>query len=1837
MSTRLDRLFLLLDTGSTPLIRKSAAEQLGEVQKLHPYELNNLLSKVHGYLRSPNWETRIAAGQAVEAIARNVPKWEAKLVPKQEPNNDPSCTQSPGQLLFAQFDLNKVLNYGASLVGSEEKMYEMDNGTNQLTDKDQLTRQRQMLNKRLGLDVAGNLGLGIGSDIFTDDDLIMGIKSSNGVSTEDQKSVSDIVKQQLLLVTGGMSAREKNRVKRKAKILAKQRSKECQSEQMTLETEPPCKKAKSRNDLDLGSDGKLVMESSIDNTLNMEEVEEWPFETFCELLMNDLFQSTWESRHGAATGLREVVKLHGQSAGMSVDTPSDQVKTMNQVWLSDLALRLVCVIALDRFGDYVSDEVVAPVRETCAQTLGVVVRCLETWGVEGVVNILLQLLAQKQWEVRHGGLLGFKYLLAIRKDMTDRLLPIVLPCLFHGLQDDSDDVRAVAAAALVPVADSVVSLLPGQVPLIVATLWQTLLDLDDLTSSTNSIMTLLSTIMSHPRASVLDWLTTPLTELVPRLWPFLRHNIASVRKSALQTFSTLLDIESVQHPTNIWLPLILQDALRHLIQRSLLEERQDVLVMVGQVWSKLLSKSPIDHLIAMATPWLGVWLSLCMQPSKVPFEPAYLIQAKHRGRVEVGRHKASVGAEKEQQDYIAGTNTLNSDVQERDTAVMKARMHTSRLIGILCSYITRDVPNFPPEAEKPVNSLCKLFLFHMNNKSAIQRFIVGQVLYYWASVQQNSPCTSETKSKLLECLNEAIYFDEIAASFTHMQSDCQNFIAGLKQQAIDMDSIIPPGSILSVEQASALTTSVYDQVKITLKPNYLQTFEDRRKQLRTIVEQTTQELQTLTIRVQVSLAKAVVMLDILPDKLNPVVRPLMDCIKKESNTSIQREAGDCLLFLIQKCIGRNPTPNNKVVKNLCGFLCGDPSYTPKINSPAPPTSEATSSNEVLCSKHTGILTLTKQQRVPDTGKKWLRRTPSVKVDVDIPADVTQESAEVQRQLNIQRRGADLSLNVITRQLGDQLPQSVPQFWETLSQPLSQVPAGDDIEWTLTEEGAEELVHSLQVLECVCASLDSNLVSQIIQKLPNMLTCLQCSYTAVRHMAARCVGALSRVVTADLMTFCFENVIPFLGASDKEPQRQGAVEALSHVIDQMGVDLLPYIVLMVVPILGRMSDQNDAVRLLATNSFASLIRLLPLEASIPDPPEMNPRLAAKKEEQRKFLEQLMDGSKVESYKVSVPVDADLRKYQQDGVNWLAFLNKYSLHGILCDDMGLGKTLQSICILASDHFLRDQKYKKNKIPDCAPLPSIVICPPTLIGHWVYEVQKFLDQQYLNPLMYAGPPSERVRLQKRVKKHNLIVASYDVVRNDVDFFSTINWNYCILDEGHIIKNGKTKLSKAVKQLNCNHRLVLTGTPIQNNVLDLWSLFDFLMPGFLGTEKQFQARYGKPILQSRDAKSTSKEQEAGALAMESLHRQVLPFILRRLKEDVLQDLPPKIIQDYYCDLSSLQVELYEDFAKSQAKKGVEDMVTSLKVESPEKKVPSRGSTHVFQALQYLRKVCNHPSLVLVPTHPKYEQITSQLKKQNSNLRDIQHAPKLNALRQLLMDCGIGVDQSMPASGQQQVTSNMPVVNQHRVLLFCQLKGMLDIVEKDLLKTHMPGVTYLRLDGSIPAGSRHNIVNRFNNDPSIDLLLLTTHVGGLGLNLTGADTVIFVEHDWNPMKDLQAMDRAHRIGQKKVVNVYRLVTRGTLEEKIMGLQKFKMTIANTVISQENSSLQTMGTDQLLDLFSLDDEKKGQSSAGSNQSESGSSKKETVSSMLENLGDLWDEDQYDSEYDMKNFLNSLAT
>ena len=221
--------------------------------------------------------------------------------------------------------------------------------------------------------------------------------------------------------------------------------------------------------------------------------------------------------------------------------------------------------------------------------------------------------------------------------------------------------------------------------------------------------------------------------------------------------------------------------------------------------------------------------------------------------------------------------------------------------------------------------------------------------------------------------------------------------------------------------------------------------------------------------------------------------------------------------------------------------------------------------------------------------------------------------------------------------------------------------------------------------------------------------------------------------------------------------------------------------------------------------------------------------------------------------------ELRKYQQEGINWLAFLAKYQLHGILCDDMGLGKTIQSICILASKTHERAERYAKTKAPDAIHLPSLVVCPPTLTGHWRHEIETYVAN--LRATIYGGDRAERLRKADALRNFDVVIMSYDVLRNDIEQLGGIEWNYCILDEGHIIKNGKSKLAKAVKSIKANHRLILSGTPIQNNVLELWSLFDFLMPGFLGTEETFARRFGKPIQHSRDAKSSSKEQELGTL----------------------------------------------------------------------------------------------------------------------------------------------------------------------------------------------------------------------------------------------------------------------------------------------------------------------------------------------------------------------------------------
>ncbi|KAL5970744.1 hypothetical protein TSMEX_001524, partial [Taenia solium] len=579
-------------------------------------------------------------------------------------------------------------------------------------------------------------------------------------------------------------------------------------------------------------------------------------------------------------------------------------------------------------------------------------------------------------------------------------------------------------------------------------------------------------------------------------------------------------------------------------------------------------------------------------------------------------------------------------------------------------------------------------------------------------------------------------------------------------------------------------------------------------------------------------------------------------------------------------------------------------------------------------------------------------------------------------------------------------------------------------------------------------------------------------------------------------------------------------------------LLAYVVVMVTAlVLPHFADARNDVRLLASNVFTRLLVLLPLEESALEPtsPGLPLSLRMAREKGRHFVQCLLRPKDIHLYVPDENVHAELRPYQQEGVNWLLFLKHYGLNGILADDLGLGKTLQTICALVSHHGRSNRGHchgnRKSATRGRDGGVSMVVCPATLCAHWHAEVARFVpNPRLLEPFIYVGNQDQRAALQKNVlDRCNLLITTYEVIRSDIAFFHSFMlclpplapcrktfWEYLILDEGHVIKNAKSKISCAVKRLRARHRLILTGTPVQNRVGELWSLFDFLMPGFLApSEAAFNARFARPLLATRDPKASAQLQQAGQQALEELHRIVMPFVLRRLKEEVLQDLPPKVIQDYLCNMTPLQSKLYETFSKTL--EGQELLNLTLD-QSASTACDIKRTSGGFRPIKYLLAVCNHPSLVLSPEHPLYDWALENCVDKSDGLDDFRLSGKLMALRQLLIDCGFGDSRSSGNNGGgdgngggsystedamsiAEVEEQSDLLRQHRALIFFQTKRMLNLVVR-LLKslqflpflassTEFKSLVHLRLDGSVSLSAREALVSRFNADPSIDVLLL--------------------------------------------------------------------------------------------------------------------------------------------------------
>ncbi|KAK0210306.1 SNF2 superfamily chromatin remodeling protein [Desarmillaria ectypa] len=1946
MTSRLDRLLLLLDTGSSTSVRTTAAKQLAQLaaksvtgdvaieeeiktNRQHVSlgdpaswsELMSVVARIIPFLHSKSFDTRTAASVALSHIFSLTPLW--------RPYNDESQSKPvvDTQLSlpapeYPNFSVKELILQGKLLLASSGKEFQRPTGI--LSSAAEVKKARKEAMGRLGLEFLDNVADEIDLDKelslemdhdgdiemevppMTASDLLsptipsidVSVPSPNAV-TQDSDSRSGSITPADPSPTSAsgpevdmsaLSARERNRLKRKRKpgnaaagakyapassAAGSSNKQVCQLARLIAAEDKP--NAASRLGSPAVQNGsssdKVIIDPTKGGAVSPKEVKQskalevrpgyWIWDGVVKVLEVNLFSDAWEVRHGAAMALRELLKIQGKYGGMQAEAIWEENKIAHEKWCNALSAKFLCVFVLDRFGDFVSDQVIAPVRETVSQTLASLLLHMPRRSVLHVHSILLQMIQQTFtipvsvgsssksrsktateqkthiWEVRHAGLLGIKYEVAVRSDLFTttlvkqekdsvfddtgkEILRGVVAAALLGLSDHDDDVRSVAATCLSPVAGHLVEHLPESLDQVLLVLWQCLSDMkDDLSSSVGAVMDLLVRY-AFCYGCLLTLVPTrlPLSKLAPALFPFFRHTIVNVRLAVVETLYSFMTVPSLPRD---WIDV---PFLRLLLQNLVVEERTDIRAATLKTWrltlSVVTSANPEQMINMVMPPILLEWYSIIMTPIGVPIDPTLFY-----------RTTESTDGENLPERHNVDKNMLSQELGLVPVeTTLKARIAAATALAQLIAF-------WPKEMSTTEALFEPILLHYVDSTSMVQKFLTAVIAEEWAheydskllasgsSLHEASYLAKELSAKTLAWLqgNPPAAYHEMIVMLARLHSECIALLHAFNQDCklpassipslgteIDITGKIP--DCFTIETAQAACGPMYTRLKDSLgrtKKRELAVIAEKRNGILASIDRYIEVKAQHDTRVSAAFAAAFVAFKSMPDKVSPVVKGIMNGIKNEENVDLQTRSAVAVASFIEFCVNHQiAQPPDKIVKNLCTFLCQDTAQTPAFAF----------TRKLL----DGVLSFSFGTNDPipaKNGKGSTKNKPN-------GAPCTEDP-----KAQLSRRGAQLAFDQLSRKFGNKLLVVIPNMWQSMAGGLLSAFKAEtpmECDTSIEKHFGQDVIDSLSVLEAIVPALHEDIWPRLTELFPKILLALRSRFAIIRQTSVKCFATICDVMTPEAMRYVIENVVPLLGDPLSLSNRQGATELIFHIVRKLDIKALPYVIFLVVPILGRMSDSDNDIRSTATNTFASLVKMVPLEAGLPDPPGFPEDLLKRRDEERQFLTQLLDGSKVEQYDVPVPINAELRKYQQDGVNWLAFLAKYQLHGILCDDMGLGKTLQSICILASKHFERAEKYAATKAPDCVPLPSLVVCPPTLTGHWYYEILKYADQ--MRPVLYTGNARERARLLPKLGTFDVVITSYEVVRNDISNLEGMNWLYCILDEGHVIKNAKTKLTKAVKSIRAQHRLILSGTPIQNNVLELWSLFDFLMPGFLGTEASFNERFGKPILSNRDGKA--KTGEAAALALEALHKQVLPFLLRRLKEDVLNDLPPKIIQDYYCELSDLQKHLYDDFSQSQARHNAEDAIQAA---DPAKE--DKGQQHVFQSLQYLRKLCNHPALVLKDAAAIADALV-KVNSQTKTLEDIQHAPKLLALRQLLTDCGIGGGAANAVTADQGKSELIDAVSdagastfsQHRVLIFCQMKRMLDIIETDLFKQHMPSVTYMRLDGGTDPGKRHAIVQTFNSDPSIDCLLLTTHVGGLGLTLTGADTVIFVEHDWNPMKDLQAMDRAHRIGQKKIVNVYRLITKGTLEEKIMGLQRFKLNIANSIVTQQNSGLPSMDTDLVLDLFRRTTEEEDAAAKKKAKEASGPVSQKNI---LNGLEDLPPEEEYQG-LDLSSFMDSIG-
>merc|ERR1712223_1556509 len=487
----------------------------------------------------------------------------------------------------------------------------------------------------------------------------------------------------------------------------------------------------------------------------------------------------------------------------------------------------------------------------------------------------------------------------------------------------------------------------------------------------------------------------------------------------------------------------------------------------------------------------------------------------------------------------------------------------------------------------------------------------------------------------------------------------------------------------------------------------------------------------------------------------------------------------------------------------------------------------------------------------------------------------------------------------------------------------------------------------------------------------------------------------------------------------------------------------------------------------------------------------------------------------SEQASILVGGKLKEYQIKGLEWMVSLNNNNLNGILADEMGLGKTIQTIALVT---YLMEKKKNMG--------PYLIIVPLSTLSNWMLEFEKWAPS--VVALSYKGSPQYRRNVQGQIRagRFNALVTTYEYVIKDKAIMSKIRWKYMIIDEGHRMKNHHCKLTQILNTYyTSNNRILLTGTPLQNKLPELWALLNFLLPSIFKACDTFEQWFNAPFAITGEKVELNEEETI--LIIRRLHKVLRPFLLRRLKKDVESQLPDKVEYIIKCEMSGLQRRLYSHMQE----KGV-----LLMDHSAQKKPGQSGAKALMNTIMQLRKLCNHPFM--------FQQVEESYAKHIGMVTDVVTGPDVYR-----------------SSGKFELLDRiLPKLKEsgHRVLMFCQMTQCMTIIEDYF---NFKGYRFLRLDGMTKADERADMLKIFNSkDSEYFIFLLSTRAGGLGLNLQTADTVVIFDSDWNPHQDLQAQDRAHRIGQKNEVRVLRLMTVNSVEERILAAAKYKLNMDEKVI-----------------------------------------------------------------------------